>query len=123
MKFNKGTIEQKKEILSALCSNPIIKDQKLTIQAEEWFQVMRNGYKPLETEYLRLELNKTPLSKAKSEALTSLIATWHKFTTKFEPFSKKTFEESFRFGLRSAFRPEILKKFQSQNRKIFSTFF
>lgn len=77
MKFNKGTIEQKKEILSALCSNPIIKDQKLAIQAEEWFQCVKDGYEPLLKEYLRLELNKKPLNKAKSEALTSLIATWH----------------------------------------------
>ncbi|MFH0968989.1 MAG: recombinase family protein [Patescibacteria group bacterium] len=75
--FNKGTIEEKKEILSALCSNPIIKDQKLAIQAEEWFQVMNDGYKPLEAEYLRLELNKTPLNKVKSEQLHSLITRWH----------------------------------------------
>ena len=77
MKFNKGTIEQKKEILSALCSNPIIKDRKLAIQAEEWFQCVKDGYKPLEAEYLRLELNKKPLNKAKSEQLRSLITRWH----------------------------------------------
>ncbi|MGW8185009.1 MAG: recombinase family protein [Candidatus Moraniibacteriota bacterium] len=77
IKFGKGTIEEKKEILSALCSNPIIKDQKLAIQAEEWFETLKNGYKPLLTEYLRLELDKKPLDKVKSEALTSLITRWH----------------------------------------------
>ena len=77
IKFNKGTIEEKKEILAALCSNPIIKDQNLAIQAEEWFQCVKDGYTPLLQEYLRLELNKKPLDKAKSEALTSLINTWH----------------------------------------------
>lgn len=77
IRFNKGTIEQKKEILSALCSNPIIKDQKLVIQAEEWFQCIKDGYDPLLKEYQGLELNKLPLNKAKREALTSLIATWH----------------------------------------------
>ena len=62
VKFNNGTLEEKKEILSALGSNPIIKDQKLAIQAYEWFEVIKNGYKPLEAEYKRLELNKLPLN-------------------------------------------------------------
>lgn len=77
IKFNKGTPEEKKEILSALCSNPIIKDQNLAIEAEEWFQCIKDGYAPLLQEYLRLELDKQPLNKAKSEALNSLIARWH----------------------------------------------
>lgn len=77
IKFNKGTLEQKKEILATLGSNPIIKDQQLLIQAHKWFQIIKDGYKPLEAEYARLELNKLPLNKAKREALTSLIATWH----------------------------------------------
>lgn len=76
-KFNNGTLEQKKEILAALGQNPIIKDQKLTIKAYKWFQIMKDGYDPLEAEYTRLELNKLPLTKAKSEALTSLICNWH----------------------------------------------
>ena len=75
--FNNGTLEQKKEILAALGSNPIIKDQELIIQAYEWFQVIKDRYEPLKAEYTRLELNKLPLSKAKSKALTSLITTWH----------------------------------------------
>jgi site-specific DNA recombinase len=77
IRFNKGTADEKKEILAALGSNPIIKDQKLAIQAHEWFQVIKDGYKPLEAEYIRLELNKTPLNKVKSEQLSSLITRWH----------------------------------------------
>ena len=77
IKFNKGTAEEKKEILSALCSNPLIRDQKLLIQAEEWFETVKVGYQPLLQEYLRLELDKQPLNKAKSEQLSSLIARWH----------------------------------------------
>jgi hypothetical protein len=49
--------------------------------------------------------------------------TWHKFTTKLEPFSKKTFEESFRFSLCSAFRPQTLKKFASKTEKFSLHFF
>ena len=77
IKFNKGTAEEKKEILSALCSNPLIRDQKLLIQAEEWFETVKVGYQPLLQEYLRLELDKHPLNKAKSEQLSSLITQWH----------------------------------------------
>lgn len=47
----------------------------------------------------------------------------HKFTTKLEPFSKKTFEESFRFSLRSAFRPQTLKKFAFKTEKFSPHFF
>ena len=77
IRFNHGTMEQKKEILAALGSNPIIKDQKLLIQAHEWFEVIKNGVKPIEDEYLRLELNKKPLNKVKSEQLSSLITVLH----------------------------------------------
>ncbi len=77
IRFNTGTPEQKKEILSGLCSNPLIRDQKLLIQAEEWFETVKTGYQPLLQEYQRLELNKLPLNKVKSEALASLITRWH----------------------------------------------
>lgn len=77
IKFNKGSFEEKREILAALGSNPLIKDQNLLIQAYEWFEVMKTGYKPIEEEYLRLELNKKPLDKVKSEQLSSLITQWH----------------------------------------------
>lgn len=75
--FNEGTPDQKKEIVTALCSNPIIKDQKLLIEANEWFVPIQEGYPPLKREYERLELGKTPLNKVKSEAKASLITHWH----------------------------------------------
>ncbi len=75
--FNKGTLEQKREILAALGSNHRITDQKLFVDAHKWFQPIRKDYPRLEEEYIRLELNKSPLNKAKSEQLSSLITRWH----------------------------------------------
>lgn len=70
-----SSLQDKKEILMALGSNPIIKDGKLSILAEDWFQVIGNAYPALEKEYLGLELTKTRTTKAKTEALTSVITT------------------------------------------------
>jgi hypothetical protein len=74
--FLMGGLERKREILMALGKTPIIKNEKLTIEANEWFVPVKNGYPALEKEYLGLELNKTPLNKAKTEALTSVRARW-----------------------------------------------
>jgi len=60
----------------ALGKTPIIKDQKLFIEPNEWFAPINNGYPSLEKEYLRLEPQKTPMNKAKTEALASVRARW-----------------------------------------------
>ncbi len=69
-------LELKKEILLALGKTPIIKDEKLLIEPNEWFVPIKNNYSALEKEYVGLELNKIPLNKAKTEALTSVRAQW-----------------------------------------------
>ena len=74
--FLLGGLELKKEILMALGQNPIIKNKKLTIQANEWFVPIENGYPALKREYLRLEPIKIGENKAKTEALTSVRARW-----------------------------------------------
>ena len=74
--FLTGGLELKKEILMSLGQNPIIKDKKLTIQANEWFVPIENGYPALEKEYLRLEPSKIGQNRAKTEALTSVRARW-----------------------------------------------
>ena len=56
----------------ALCSNPLMKDGKLNIQAEKWFVKLKEDTKPLKEEYERLELKKNPLNTQQKEALTSL---------------------------------------------------
>lgn len=74
--FLTGDLQKKKEILMGLGSHPIIKDGKLAIQANEWLVPIQNGYPALKEKYERLELNKTPLNKAKTEALASVRANW-----------------------------------------------
>lgn len=59
----------------ALGSNPTIKDGKLTIQANEWLQPIADGYPALEAEYRRLEPEIKGTTKAKTEVLSSVIAT------------------------------------------------
>lgn len=71
-----GDVNRKKEILMALGQNPTILDGKLTIQANEWLVPIEKGYPALKEEYERLELDKLPFNKAKTEALASVRANW-----------------------------------------------
>lgn len=72
----KEGLELKKEILMALGKTPIIKDNKLIIEPNEWLVPIENGYSELEREYKRLELDKTLDNKAKTAALTAVITRW-----------------------------------------------
>ncbi|MFA7170185.1 MAG: recombinase family protein, partial [Candidatus Paceibacterota bacterium] len=76
MAEGKGRLELKKEILMALGKTPIIKDNTLVIEPNEWFAPINNEYPALEIEYLRLEPTKTPMNKTKTEALASVRAHW-----------------------------------------------
>jgi len=72
--FANGNMEMKKSILAAIGSNFILKDGKLVIQGNKWLEPIKKAYPALEKEYQRLELNKKPLNKAKTELLNSVIA-------------------------------------------------
>ncbi len=72
----KEGLELKKEILLALGKTPIIQDEKLIIEANEWFVPIKNDYPALEKEYLRLEPTKMPMNEAQIEALASISARW-----------------------------------------------
>ena len=72
----KPGLELKKEILMALGKTPIIKDQKLYIEPNEWLVPIKNRYPALEAEYVRLEPMKMPMNKAKTEAINSVRARW-----------------------------------------------
>jgi len=74
--FMLGDLQTRKEILMALGQNPTMKDGKLTIQGNEWLQPIAERYPTLEEEYLRLEPDKEPLNKQRTEALTSIRTRW-----------------------------------------------
>ncbi len=76
MAEGKAGLELKKEILLALGKTPIIKDQKLFIEPNEWFVPINNDYPALEKKYLRLEPYKMPMNTARKEALVSIRARW-----------------------------------------------
>lgn len=75
-KMGKAGLERKKEILLALGKTPIIKDQKLTIEPNEWLVPIGNDYPALKKEYLRLERQKTLANAGQKEALASVRARW-----------------------------------------------
>lgn len=75
-KMGKAELERKKEILLALGKTPIITDQKLTIEPNEWLVPIENGYPALEKEYLRLEPHKTLANTKQKEALASVRTQW-----------------------------------------------
>ena len=70
--FEVGTAQEKKEILVALCSNPVIKDKILIIKAEKWFVKVKNDCDLLKEQYERLELTKKPLNPSQKEGLEAL---------------------------------------------------
>ena len=72
----KKGLELKKEILLALGKTPIIKDQKLMIEPNEWFAKIENDYPELEKKYLRLEPQKVLTDTVKTDALDSIRTTW-----------------------------------------------
>ena len=69
-------MQTKKEILMALGQNPMLKDKKLSIQANEWLKPIAESYPVLEKEYRRLELAKVGTNKEQNEDLTSLRLRW-----------------------------------------------
>lgn len=73
---NKNGLELKKEILLTIGKIPIIKDKKLIIEPNDWLIPIKNDYPKLEAEYLRLELDKKPLNKAKTELMSSVLTQW-----------------------------------------------
>jgi len=75
-KMGKAGLELKKEILLTLGKTPIIKEEKLIIEPNDWLIPIKNGYPALEAEYLRLEPTKIGQNKAKTEALASVRARW-----------------------------------------------
>lgn len=74
--FLKGTLDEKREILTALGSNYAINDGKLSIIGHDWLVQIENEYPALEAEYRRIELDKTLTNTARNEALASLRTRW-----------------------------------------------
>ncbi len=56
--FLKGDLQSKKEILTSLGLNCVLKDKKLFIEAYEWFVALQKGVFPLQTAFTALELDK-----------------------------------------------------------------
>ena len=74
--FLNGSLQAKREILSAFGSNPMIDSKILLIRAMEWLVMIKNAYEPLKEKYTRLELDKKPLNKWQNDALLSIRAQW-----------------------------------------------
>ena len=72
----KEGLERKKEILLALGKTPIIKDQKLAIEPNEWFAEIQNSYPALEKKYLGLERQKVLVNTRRKEAFASVRTDW-----------------------------------------------
>lgn len=75
-KMGKVGLELKKEILLALGKTPIIKNETLTIETNDWLVPIKNDYPELEKKYIELELNKKPITSAQTEALSAIRTHW-----------------------------------------------
>ena len=74
--FETGTLQQKREILTALGQNFSIKAKKVKIIPNEWLIPIEKAYPALETEYKRLELKKYQSVEARNLAFAQLILNW-----------------------------------------------
>lgn len=74
--FEKGALEQKREILTALGSNFAIKDKELNVTNNFWLVPIEKAYPELEAEYRRIELDKTLTNTKRNEALASIRTRW-----------------------------------------------
>lgn len=75
-KMGKTGLELKKEILLALGKTPIIRDEKLSIEPNDWLVPIKNDYSSLEKKYVRLELSKNTDVTAQTEAISAVRARW-----------------------------------------------
>lgn len=65
--FLNGELQRKKEMLIALGSNFLLKDNKLTLDNHKWLKRIQNDYPPIEKKYKGLELDKTNENELSSE--------------------------------------------------------
>lgn len=76
IRFNKGTLEEKREIFTALGQNFWIKGRNVFIEPNEWFVPIEKAYPELEEEYKRLELDKTLTESMRNELFSQILLTW-----------------------------------------------
>ncbi len=74
--FILGGLDKKREIFSAIGWNFSIKDQEVVIKSNEWFVPIEKAYPALESEYKRLELDKTLTDTMRKELFAQIILTW-----------------------------------------------
>ncbi len=74
--FMVGDSQTKREILAALCLNPLMNNKNLLIDAEKWFVKIRKDYLPLKEQYERFELAKKPLNKEQTAVLEAVRSQW-----------------------------------------------
>ena len=74
--FAKGDIRQKREIFSALGQNYVLKDKKVSIEANEWLVPIEKAYPALEAEFKRLELDKNLDVDSRNAQYAELILSW-----------------------------------------------
>lgn len=74
--FNKGSLQAKKEIFSALGENFILKDRKVSLELDEWLIPIQQGYAEIEREYLALEPNERSIEQLKKDPSGSIYSKW-----------------------------------------------
>ncbi len=81
--FVMGGLQEKREIFAALGQNFLVKDKKVSIEANEWFVPIKKAYPALEAEYKRLELDKSLSITKRNAAFAQIILSWGGITQSF----------------------------------------
>ena len=71
-----GTLDEKREILTALDSNFVMEGQELSITNNDWLVPIENEYPNFEEEYRGIELNKALTNTERNETFASLRLRW-----------------------------------------------
>ncbi|MBI2120923.1 MAG: hypothetical protein HYT94_04845 [Parcubacteria group bacterium] len=74
--FNKGTLQQKKEIFSSIGSNLILKDKIISIEALQPYMLIENQVKDQRALFATLEPEKRGYKKEKEAIFIASLPTW-----------------------------------------------
>ncbi len=76
VRFEHGSIEQKRDILMTLGENLQLKDNKLLIEPSEWLIPIGKEYPKIYSVFEKVRTNKKASSKVKEEAFSQIFESW-----------------------------------------------
>lgn len=82
-RFNNGTLEDKKQVLSALGSNPILTDGRLSLEEHFWLQPIKKDKQTLIGKLEKVRTSSQQMENASEEAVYQHWCAWRESNSRF----------------------------------------